>query len=183
MELSGRHNGRLRTPPSVPALTFSQIQPCLIISSRHWLFSQILYRGGSTVGAMGRSAPQTAADQNIEKPAWVMKRTFDRPTGGVARPIKSRFHHPVSYSVTKRHQSVHATQWPKPVSIQSNCKKQHPECTKSRLFELKNRKIFPTPSAPRSSHLQLSTRRLRCFGPSRLHSPPSCDTFWIRPIL
>ena len=93
-----------------------------------------------------------AADQKIETRAWVIKPAFDRP--GDARPIKSRFHHPVSYSVpcylvthrlsgfTKTHQSVYVTQWPKPVSIQFNCKNSIQNAPKLAFFELKNRNIF-----------------------------------------
>jgi len=47
--------------------------------------------------------------------------------------------------------TLYSTQWPKPVSIQFkliNCKKQHQECIKTRLFELKNRKNSGEPQSP-----------------------------------
>jgi len=55
----------------------------------------------------------------------------------------------------QNHQSVHATQWPKPVSIQFkliNCKKWHPGCTRTRLYKPKNRKKILGEGAQPSRH-------------------------------
>jgi len=45
---------------------------------------------------MGEGA-MTAAHQKIETPLWAIKPTFDRPVE--ARPMKSKFYHPVFYNV------------------------------------------------------------------------------------
>ena len=39
----------------------------------------------------------TAADQKIDTPLWVIEPTFDLPVD--ARPIKSKFYHPVFHNV------------------------------------------------------------------------------------
>ena len=87
--LTSREHGRVEGPWTLVVCT-QQLNGLVINGS--------VTRGGSMGVRRGRSPPpQTAADQKIETLAWVIKPAFDRP--GDARPIKSRFYHPVSYSV------------------------------------------------------------------------------------
>ena len=143
-----------------------------------------------------------AADQKIETRAWVIKPAFDQP--GDARPIKSRFYHPVSYSVPcylliACLDSPKLTSQCMPLSGQlsqfpfnstaKTASRMHQNtpfwAQKSKHF-LRRAPFVSAEGDTPSPHLippRLNPRAIRRSTPGVSIRPPSNHTFWIRPWL